>query len=439
MSQAQAVDIGRTLDDGPWSAFQKFGVLLAALAIVLDGFDGQLIGFAIPVLIKEWGVSREDFSPIVAAGLVGMAIGSIVAGPLGDRFGRRRAVIGSVFAFGLATCLIGFSPNLAVLGLLRFVAGLGIGGCLPSATTLAAEFAPARRRTLAVTATIVCVPLGGMLAGFFAGHVLPTLGWRALFWIGGALPVVFAFLLVAALPESPRFLAHRPERWEELRGLLRRMGHAVAGDAAFTDLQEQGGRRASFSALFQDGRGLNTAMLWVIFFLTLLAVYTTFSWLPTMLTTEGLDIAAASSGLTAYNSGGIFGALLCALAINRVGSRWPLVICAAGGAISAFVLGGADGSTSALIVGLAIHGFFVNAVQSTLYAVSAYTYPTIMRATGTAAVLGFGRLGAILSAFVGAIVITAGGGAGYFGLLGASLAAAAVMLLFLRRHIPAHR
>src|SRR5882757_2379008 len=89
-------DIGEILDQGPWSLFQKAVVVLAALSIVLDGFDGQLIGFAIPVLIKEWGVSRGDFAPVVAAGLIGMAIGSAFAGYVGDRFGRRLAIIGSV-------------------------------------------------------------------------------------------------------------------------------------------------------------------------------------------------------------------------------------------------------------------------------------------------------------------------------------------------------
>ena len=156
----QSYDIGKVLDEGVWSTVQKLSVCLAALAIILDGFDGQLIGFAIPVLIKEWGVSREAFAPIVAAGLVGMAVGSGVAGYVGDRFGRRVALIASVLVFGIATCAIGLAPNLVVLGVLRFVAGLGIGGTLPSATTMAAEFTPLRKRALTVTATIVCFPFG---------------------------------------------------------------------------------------------------------------------------------------------------------------------------------------------------------------------------------------------------------------------------------------
>ncbi|WP_456735471.1 MFS transporter [Bradyrhizobium sp. USDA 4459] len=206
---------------------QKIVVFIAALSIIMDGFDGQLIGFAVPVLIKEWGVTRGDFAPALAAGLVGMGIGSAFAGLLADRFGRRGAVIVSVMVFGLATFCIGFAANLWQIGALRFVAGLGIGGALPSSTTVAAEFTPARRRTLAITATIVCVPLGGMLAGLFAGVVLPNLGWRALFFLGGTLAVLLGFVLLFILPETPRFLARRPARWA--RAAPARWAHVATG------------------------------------------------------------------------------------------------------------------------------------------------------------------------------------------------------------------
>lgn len=256
------VDIGTVLDDGPFSLAQKMAVLLAAFAIVMDGFDGQLIGFAIPVLIKEWGITRNAFAPAVAAGLIGMGLGSALAGLFADRFGRRLALIGSVFLFGVATCSIGFAPNVATIAALRFIAGLGIGGALPSSTTMTAEFTPGRRRTLAVTATIVCVPLGGMLAGLFAGHVLPLYGWRGLFWIGGALPLVLGFVLVAALPESPRFLARRQSDWPRLAQLLTKMERDVPANAVFADVAGQKViQHASFRSLFARSRPIDVAAM----------------------------------------------------------------------------------------------------------------------------------------------------------------------------------
>ena len=158
------VDIGEALDEGPWSGLQKRVAALAALAVLLDGFDNQLIGFAIPTLIKEWHATRGDFAPVVACGVIGMAAGSFFAGTVGDRFGRRVAVLSSLVLLGVATCLIGFADQLWQIGCLRLLAGFGIGGALPSATTTTAEFTPARYRTMAVTAPITCVPLGGMVA-----------------------------------------------------------------------------------------------------------------------------------------------------------------------------------------------------------------------------------------------------------------------------------
>lgn len=442
MSGTQAgasADIGQILDAGQWTALQKFVLVLAALSIVMDGFDSQLIGFAIPVLIKEWGISRAAFAPALAAGLVGMAIGSVIAGVLADRFGRRTAIIGSVLVFGAGTCLVGFSQDLWTIAALRLIAGLGIGGALPTSTTLTAEFTPARRRTMAVTATIVCVPLGGMLAGMFASYVLPALGWRPLFYVGGLLPISLGVALMFALPESPRFLVRRPARWPELANLLGRMDRRIPGGTVFTDRGEQKiETREGFPALFAQGRARDTIALWCAFFASLLAVYSAFSWLPTMLVAEGLNVAVAGSGLTAYNLGGVFGALLCALAITRFGSRGPLLFCAAAAAASAFALEMVDiaHDTNLLIFGFGIHGLFVNAVQSTMFAVCAYVYPTNVRATGTAAALIFGRLGAIASAFAGAALITFGGATAYLTMLGVAMIGAMIALALVGRHIP---
>lgn len=437
------VDIGSLLDDGPFSSMQRLVVALAAFAIVMDGFDGQLIGFAIPQIIQEWGITRGAFAPAVAAGLFGMAVGSAGAGLFADRFGRRLALALSVFVFGAATCAIGFAPDVPSIAALRFVAGLGIGGALPSASTMTAEFTPARRRTLAVTATIVCYPLGGMLAGLFASAVLPAYGWRGLFWIGGTFPMALGLLLVFALPESPRFMARRESAWPRLRQLLARMGRPLAEGTRFTDAAESraGQPQGGIAALFRGGLARDTLALSAAFFMCMLAVYSAFSWLPTMLAAEGLPVAIASAGLTAYNLGGVFGALGCAAAITRFGSRRPLMLSCVGAAASALLMQGIDATahTQWLIVGLCLHGLFVNAVQATMYALCAYVYPTPMRATGTATALSLGRFGAILSSFAGAAVITAGGAGAYLSMLGAAMLFVLFALMAVRRHIPGLR
>jgi AAHS family 4-hydroxybenzoate transporter-like MFS transporter len=437
-------DVTAILDQGTWSGTQKMAVILAALAIILDGFDGQLIGFAIPVLIKDWGLSSSSFAPVLAAGLVGMATGSVLGGYIGDRYGRRVALIFSVFLFGVTTSCIGLAPNLLTLGLLRFIAGLGIGGTLPAASTIAAEFTPMRSRAVSVTATIVCFPLGGMLAGFFSAYVLPNFGWRALFLCGGAIPVLFAVVLMVVIPESPRYLARHSKRWSELASLLQRFGTRTEPNAHFTDGTDQrsaGGvadQKPGFGRLLEGSMARDTVALWVAFFCCLFAIYSAFSWLPTVLTTAGFSPQVAGAGLTAYNLGGVFGALGCAQLIARFGSRWPMIICAAGGAAMALLLKLVpNDQTNLLVFGLGLHGLFVNAVNCTLYAASAFLYPTYIRATGTATALAVGRFGAILSSFTGAALIAYSGPSAFLTFLGLAMIAVASALAVLRTHIPA--
>lgn len=438
--KAPPVDVGRLLDEGPFTSFQKMVIAVAAMSVVVDGFDSQLIGFAIPAIAKEWGIARGAFAPAVAAGLLGMGIGSACAGLFADHFGRRWALIGSVFLFGAATCTVGMTQSVLAVGILRFFAGFGIGGALPSSTTLAAEFAPLRHRTLAVTATIVCVPLGGMFAGLFARLVLPSYGWRFLFVVGGALPVLLGLVLILTLPESPRFLARRPRRWRDLSQLLTRMSRFAGPDMAFSDrAEEKAEQREGFADLFSPEHLRDSLALWCAFSMCLMAVYSAFSWLPTMLISAGLSGAVASSGLTAYNLGGVLGALGCAVAITRLGSRWPMLTCCAGAAASALLLRQlrVQNHAGLLIFGLGVHGLFVNAVQSTMFALCAYVYPTPIRATGTASALAFGRVGAVLSSYLGAAVIAAGGSSGFLLLLGGAMLLVLAALASVRHHIPA--
>lgn len=438
-SARPSLDIGAIIDAGRWTGYQKLVSALVALVIVFDGFDNQVLGFALPAIVGEWGVDRSAFAPVVALGLIGMAIGTALAGIVGDRFGRRPTLIGTMLLFACATAGISLAQDLTAVSVLRFLAGAGIGGALPNAAALTAEFAPARSRAVAVTLTIVCVPMGGIIGGLLAARLLPTLGWRSLFVIGGAAPVALALLLLAVLPESPRYLARHARRWPELARLLARCGHRTSPGIGFTDLTEQvAGRRAGLGALFAGFYRRDTLALWAAFFFTLMAVYTAFSWMPTMLAANGLDLATSSNGLTAYNFGGVMGALCGAALISLYGSRWVMVGMACGGALSALVLMltpiRVEGSHALLVSLLGAHGFFVNSVQTTLYALAAHVYMTSVRATGTGAALAVGRLGAILSSFIGATVL-AGGASGYYQMLAVAMSGCCMGLLVVRRHV----
>jgi AAHS family 4-hydroxybenzoate transporter-like MFS transporter len=432
-----SLDVTNAIDGGHFTGLQKLTYLLAALAIIVDGFDGQMIGYAIPLIMKEWGVTRAAFSVAVASGLAGMAIGSLSAGVLADKLGRKPVLIANILLFGISTMLIGQAGDVTAIALIRFFAGLGIGAALPAATTLTAEYIPLRFRTMAVTTAIVCYPAGGMLAGLAAAQILPSQGWRAFFLFGGAMAVAYAVFLIFALRESPKYLARLPSRWEELRALMAKMAHEVAHVREFTDGLIESSRRGCIAELFRQGRAHDTSWMWLAFFMIQLSIYTAYSWLPTMLTTEGLSPALAGMGLTAYNFGGIFGAVLCAAAINRYGSRWPMIFWAAMSAVTAMGLKLVPITEAAdtFLWGLGLHGLFVTALQCSMFALCAHIYPTTIRTTGAASAMAFGRIGAFTSAFAGAAMITAGGASAYLNLLGGSMLVTMLGLAMVRGHI----
>ena len=433
------IDVGATLDDSPWSGYQKLLVAATAMTIIVDGLDNQLLGAALPALMREWSLPRPAFVPVQTAGLVGMMVGGAIGGILGDRLGRRVALLGSVIAFGVLTMLVSVAGGVVVLTVLRFFAGLGLGGAMPNAAALSSEYVPRRQRPFAVTLTIVCIPLGGSLAGLVGAQVLPRFGWRGLFFVGGILPLIMAAVLVKVLPESPRFLARRPDRWPQLRALLRRLGHQVSDDARFADTTEKAIARVSSRALLTPEFRRDTLALCGSYFFCLLSVYIGVSWLPSMLAGAGFDVGTASYGLTAFNLGGVVGAIVGAVVIMRIGSRITMLGLAAGAAAGAAVLATMPIGTQsafAVLAMLAWTGGLINAVQTTMYALAAHVYPTAIRATGVGTAVAVGRIGGVLSPSVGSWALESGGSPRYFGLMAATMVAAFVALAAIRRHIP---
>jgi AAHS family 4-hydroxybenzoate transporter-like MFS transporter len=375
---------------------------------------------------------------VLAAALFGMVIGGFLGGYIGDRIGRRMALLGSVIAFGVLTILVSFASDVTTLTALRFFAGLGLGGAMPNAAALASEYVPLRQRPSAVTLTIVCIPLGGTLAGFTGALVLPAYGWRALFLIGGTLPLILAALLWKVLPESPRYLARQPRRWPELAGLLKRLGHDVPAGAAFVDSHERAVALASVRSLFVPEFRRDTLALCAAFFFCLLSVYTGTNWVPSLLTSAGFDVAIANYGLTAFNLGGVVGAILGAMIFGRLGSRMTMLAMTAGAIAGCLLLANSaigDLSTVAVLAMLAWTGGLINAVQTTMYALAAHVYPAGIRATGVGTAVAFGRIGGVASPYAGAWALESGPSQ-MFALIAGTLSVVFVALASVRNHIP---
>jgi AAHS family 4-hydroxybenzoate transporter-like MFS transporter len=433
------VDVGAVLDEGQWSGYQKLLVVATALTIVLDGLDNQLLPPAIPAVMREWGLPRSAFTSVLTSGMVGMMVGGFIGGFIGDRLGRRVALLGSVIVFGVLNILVSFAGSVSMLVALRFLAGLGLGGAMPNAAALSSEYVPRRQRPFAVTLTIVCIPLGGSLAGFLGGLILPSFGWRALFRVGGIVPLVLSALLFGILPESPRYLSRFRTRWPELRALLRRLGHDVPSDAAFIDPTEQSVARPSVGELFVPEYRRDTLALCGSFFFCLLSVYMGTNWISSVLSNAHFDIGTASQGLTAFNFGGVVGAIAGALVIMRLGSRLSMLTMAAGAVAGALVLAvmsiGPQTAFSVFAM-LAWTGGLINAVQTTMYALAVHVYPTTIRATGVGTAVAFGRIGGVLSPTFGSWALESGGPSLYFRLIAGTMALAFAALAMVRHHIP---
>lgn len=437
MANSRTIDVGALLDEGPWTGYQKLLILATALTIILDGVDNQLIGVAIPSLMLEWGQPRDPFTHVVASGLVGMMCGGMIAGMVGDRFGRRAALLGSVFVFGALTASLAFVTDVTSLAVLRFFAGLGLGGAMPNAAALAAEYVPRRHRPFAVTLTIVCVPLGGTVAGLVGAQVLPLLGWQALFGIGGALPLVLGVFLIWTLPESPRYLARHRERWPELVMLLGKMKRPVPADAIFSDLTEAS-PRASIRELFVPEYRRDTPALWLSFFFCLLAAYGAVNWLPTMLAGAGFTGGLPSYGLMAFNLGGVGGAIVAATIVSRLGSRITMLTMCGGAVAGTLLVTVTPLREQPVFVMLALMvwtGGLINGVQTLMYALAAHVYPTSIRATGVGTAVAFGRIGGVVSAYAGGYALNYGQ-TGLFAVMAVMMTLVILTLAMIRRHIP---
>ena len=439
------VDLAHALDHGEWSPFQRWVLVLAALSFTVDGLANQVLGLAVPAIVNDWRVTRGDFASVQAAGLIGVAIGTWIGGMIGDRYGRRVGLIGSVLLLGVTDALCAGASNTHELLVLRALAGFGIGGAIPNGAALIAEFTPLKRRSMALAVGMVFIPVGGFVSSVLATYLLPAFGWRSLFLAGGLIPIAVAVILILALPESPRFLLHKPQRRVELVKLLGRFGYGFSSDAEFVD----GARptdRSPVAALFGRDTRRETLVLWIGFFFCLMANYTLLSWLPTMFSMLGSTGSQAADQVinpnvaqTSFHLGGIIGGVSCGWMIHTLGSRIAGTFISLGGMLGAAVLAallyGTPASSLAVFVILVAEGFFIAGIHTALYTLATYAYPPFIRATGVGAASAVGRTGAIASSFTGVWTLNVGGASVFFVSIAGMIGVVLIATLLMRRHI----
>jgi AAHS family 4-hydroxybenzoate transporter-like MFS transporter len=395
-------NINDFIDQRPVGRFQLRTIGLCGLVLLLDGFDTQSMGFLVPPIAEELGIPLSAFGPVLAAGLVGLMLGTMTAGPIADRWGRRWAIILSTFVFGAFSLATAQAGSLGSLVTLRFLTGLGLGGAMPNVVALSSEYAPKRLQPILVTAIFVGMGAGAVVASLLSSVLIPAFGWRSVFYVGGVAPIGLGLVLLAALPESVRFLSVRGGADDQARRILARLAPDV--DAASIDLSTPAGGRlagAPVKHLFTEGRAAGTVLLWVPFFMNLLILYFVLSWLPALLRQAGMPVAAGITAVFLFSLGGIIGTLAQGPLMKAIGTHRVIVVEFVA-SVALVALAAAVFESYALMMTVTfVLGVCVQGAQAGLNALSAMYYPTVIRSTGVGWALGVGRVGSIVGPVIG--------------------------------------
>lgn len=408
MNQATA-GFREFIDTRPLSRFQLFVALLCAVLILMDGFDAQIMGFVAPALIAQMHISRAAFGPVVSIGLAGMMVGGLVGGPLADRFGRKPVLVGCCFAFGVFSLLTATATSFESLACFRLLTGLGLGGAMPNSIAITSEYMPKRLRATAITTMFVGMPLGAALGGFAAAALIPRFGWQAVFVTGGLIPLVIGVWVLAALPESIRFLLLKGDARPKVTRLLSRIDPEGAPPAElFAEVGDHRQGGLIVKQLFTESRGEITVLLWVMFFMNLLALFFLLSWLPTLMHDNGVTVQAAILVTATAQVGNAIGGILLGRLIDWRSSFRILGWTYLAASVSIILIGEAGGSLLLLAPMAFAASLCVGGGQTAANALTAEFYPTAIRSTGIGWALGIGRIGSIVGPTLGGMLLVGG-------------------------------
>jgi AAHS family 4-hydroxybenzoate transporter-like MFS transporter len=380
--------------------------LLCGLVQVCDGYDLNAIAWAAPSLIKGWGIAPAAFTSAFLWSSIGIMVGALSAGPLGDRFGRKPILVASLTIFGVASLFSAFAGSLGMLALLRFFTGVGIGGGFSGAASLTGDYAPERRRALMIMASFTGAPLGGFLGGQIVSlWLLPSFGWQSIFIAGGVFPLVLVLVILFWLPESPRFLLARGKLSARDRALLQRL--------KITEGHDQGhpidvARGNPIAMLFSKGYALQTVLLWIVYFCSLMNLFLFAYWMPTVLNLIGFSPPQAVFASSIRDCGAIFAVLYLGNLIDRVGPERSLAFHYAAGAVFIAVIALIALPYAMLLVLSFLAGLTIIGSQTGANGTCGKLYPARMRTSGLGWALGIGRLGGIAAPALGGYLLSLG-------------------------------
>lgn len=421
------MDVQQFINHHPFSRYQKLILALCFLIVAIDGFDTASIGFIAPALRAEWQLGAAALAPLFGAGLFGLMSGALLLGPLADRYGRRPVLLFSVAFFGLCCLLSAFSTNMTMLLVLRFLTGLGLGGAMPSAVTLTAEYCPRQRRSGLVTMMFCGFTIGSAAGGLAASQLLAVIGWRGILAMGGLMPLALLPFLLLALPESLRWLVMQGRDGGRIAARIA----APPAELPRLVVLDQKISGSTVSGLFRDGFLGGTLLLWSTFFMSLLIIYLLSSWLPTLLNGAGLSLSKAALVSSMFQIGGTLGAVLLGRWMDRFNPHRVLALAYLGAALCIVVVALSANDELLLMAAVFGVGFGVSGSQVGINALAAAFYPTAIRATGISWASAVGRSGSVLGSMIGGLMLSLqlGNQAIFFSLAVPAVLAACALLL----------
>lgn len=401
----QQVNINTLIDEAKFTPFH-WGVLFWCLLIIIfDGYDLVIYGVALPLLMEQWALTAVQAGLLASTALFGMMFGAMCFGTLSDKLGRKKTIMICVAIFSGFTFVGAFASTPIEFGILRFLAGLGIGGVMPNVVALMIEYAPKRIRSTLVALMFSGYAIGGMASALLGSFLVPIYGWEIMFYIA-IIPFVALPLIWKFLPESLMYLTNKKET-TQVQEIVAKISskEQLNTNIEFVLNEVTKGDEAPFKALFQQGRSFSSFMFWIAFFMCLLMVYALGSWLPKLMIQAGYSLGASMIFLFALNIGGMVGAIGGGVLADKFHIKKVLTImfiCGAG----ALILLGFNSPKIVLYSLIAIAGAATIGSQILLYTFVAQYYPTAVRSTGMGWASGIGRIGAIVGPVLTGALLT---------------------------------
>ena len=396
------INVNRVLSGTRFNRFHWVFFVCCLLVITIDGYDMVIYGATVPLLMRHWHLGPAYAGLIGTYALLGTVIGALIFGRLADKLGRKKVIVTCSIIFSAAMGLAALAPTPSIFGLFRFIAGFGIGGCMPNVVALATEWSPAKNRVIVVTAIYNGMQVGGIAAAGIGMWLLPVYGWRSVYFLG-AIFLLFIPVLVKCLPEAPAALVNKG-RFKELAGWLGKASPdtPLPADAEFE--VEKARTKSPIAAVFQEHRALSSVMFWLIYFCTLYMIYGLGIWLPKLMMNAGYPLGSSLQFLLTFNLGSIIGNIITASIADRIGARLTTtILCPLG--FLAVVLLSVKTSTPMLLLLVALAGTFTMGALNIVQSYVSLYYPPSVRSTGLGLTFGIGRCGAIVGPVVGGILL----------------------------------